>query len=84
MGSIGFAITVVPVLIVGLIILKTKKYDFGSICGILCGSMANPMALTYANDTIDGDTPSVSYATVYPLGMFVRVIIAQVLIMFFV
>ena len=47
-------------------------------------SMANPMALTYANDTIDGDTPSISYATVYPLGMFVRVIIAQVLIMFFV
>lgn len=82
--GIGFAITVVPVLIVGLIILKTKKYDFGSICGILCGSMANPMALTYANDTIDGDTPSISYATVYPLGMFVRVIIAQVLIMFFV
>lgn len=82
--GIGFAITVVPVLIVGLVILKTKKYDFGSICGILCGSMANPMALTYANDTIDGDTPSISYATVYPLGMFVRVIIAQVLIMFFV
>ena len=48
MGSIGFLITVVPVIIVGFIILKTKKYDFGSICGILCGSMANPMALTYA------------------------------------
>ncbi len=46
--------------------------------------MANPMALTYANETMDGDTPSISYATVYPLGMFVRVIIAQVMIMFFV
>ncbi len=43
--GIGFLITVVPVVIVGLVILKTKKYDFGSICGILCGSMANPMAL---------------------------------------
>ena len=82
--GIGFLITVVPVVIVGFIILKTKKYDFGSICGILCGSMANPMALTYANDTLDGDTPSISYATVYPLGMFIRVIIAQVIIMFFV
>lgn len=81
--GIGFVLTVVPVLIVGLVALKSKKLDFGSICGILCGSMANPMALTYANDTIEGDTPSVTYATVYPLGMFVRVVIAQVLIMFF-
>ena len=82
--GIGFLITVVPVVIVGLVILKTKKYDFGSICGILCGSMANPMALTYANETLDGDTPSISYATVYPLGMFIRVVIAQVIVMFFV
>ncbi len=82
--GVGFLVTLLPVLIVGLIILKTHKYDFGTICGILCGSMANPMALTYANDTIDGDTPSVSYATVYPLGMFIRVVIAQVLVMFLV
>jgi len=82
--GVGFLITLVPVVIVGFIILKTKKYDFGSICGILCGSMANPMALNYANDTLEGDTPSITYATVYPLGMFVRVIIAQILIMFFV
>ena len=80
--GIGFLLTVLPVLIVGLIILKTKRYDFGSICGILCGSMANPMALTYAHETLEGDTPSVSYATVYPLGMFVRVVVAQILIMF--
>lgn len=82
--GIGFVLTVVPVIIVGLIVLKTGKYDFGSICGILCGSMANPMALTYANETIEGDTPSISYATVYPLGMFVRVVVAQIIIMFFV
>ena len=81
--GIGFILTIVPVLIIGALALKTKKYDFGTICGILCGSMANPMALSYANDTIEGDTPSISYASVYPLGMFIRVIIAQVLIMFF-
>lgn len=80
--GIGFLLTVIPVLIIGIIALRTKKYDFGTICGILCGSMANPMALGYADDTIKGDTPSVSYATVYPLGMFIRVIIAQILIMF--
>ena len=81
--GIGALITIVPVLIVGLIALKTKKFDFGTICGILCGSMANPMALGYANDTLKGDTASISYASVYPLGMFVRVIIAQIIVMFF-
>lgn len=82
--GLGFLLTIVPVLIVGVIVLKTRRYDYGTICGILCGSMANPMALAYANDTIEGDTPSVSYATVYPIGMFIRVIIAQVLITFLV
>jgi putative potassium uptake protein trkA len=39
--------------------------------------------LGYANDTIKGDTASISYASVYPLGMFLRVIIAQIIVMFF-
>lgn len=82
--ALGLLITVLPVVILGLVALKTKRYDFGTICGILCGSMANPMALSYANDTLKGDTASVSYASVYPLGMFVRVVIAQMLIMIFV
>ena len=80
--GIGLFLTVVPLLIVGTIALKTRKFDFGTICGLLCGAMANPMALTYANDTIPGDRASVAYTSVYPLGMFVRVIIAQVVIMF--
>lgn len=82
--GLGFALTVVPVIIVGLIALRLKKFDFGTICGILCGSMANPMALGYANDTVKGETSNISYASVYPLGMFARVIIAQILVMFFV
>ena len=82
--GVGFLLTIVPILIIGYIALKTRKYDFGTICGILCGSMANPMALSYANDTLKGETQSIAYATVYPLGMFVRVVITQVIIMFFV
>ena len=82
--GLGFILTIVPVIIIGIIALRTKKYDFGTICGILCGSMANPMALGYANDTMKDETSNISYATVYPLGMFVRVIIAQILVMFFV
>ena len=60
-----------------------SRMDFGSTCGMLCGSMANPMALNYANDIIPNDNPAVSYATVYPLGMFTRVIIAQLILMLF-
>jgi AspT/YidE/YbjL antiporter-like protein len=82
--GIGFVLTVVPTVIVGLVMLRTRKMDFGTICGILCGSMANPMALGYVNETIEGDTPSISYATVYPVDMFLRVIIAQAIIMCFV
>ena len=82
--GLGFVLTVVPVIIVGLIALRLKKFDFGTICGILCGSMANPMALGYANDKVKGETSNISYASVYPLGMFARVIIAQILVMFFV
>ncbi|WP_321517852.1 putative transporter [uncultured Bacteroides sp.] len=81
--GLGFAITFIPVVVTGLIALKVMKVDFGSVSGMLCGSMANPMALNYVNDTIHGDNPSVSYATVYPLSMFLRVIIAQIILMFF-
>lgn len=81
--ALGFAITFVPVVIVALAALRFARLDFGSTAGILCGSMANPMALNYANDTIEGDKPSVSYATVYPVCMFLRVVIVQVILMFF-
>lgn len=81
--ALGFAITVVPVLLVAVMSIKWLKIDFGSITGMLCGSMANPMALNYVNTTIESDTPSVAYATVYPLTMFMRVIMAQVILMLF-
>ena len=82
--GIGLVLTMLPLLIVGAIALKTRKFDFGTICGLLCGAMANPMALSYANDTIPGERAAVAYTSVYPLGMFIRVIIAQVIIMFMV
>lgn len=79
--GIGFVITVVPVLIMGFVTLRWKDLDFGGCCGMLCGSMANPMALTYVSDTITGDNAAVAYATVYPLTMFSRVVIAQLIIL---
>lgn len=80
---VGFLLTIVPVLVVGVIALKVMKIDFGSISGMLCGSMANPMALDYATDTLKSDSTSVAYTTVYPLCMFVRVILAQVILLLF-
>ena len=80
--ALGAGLTIVPTVLVGFVAFKMMKIDFGTVSGMLCGSMANPMALNYVNDTIPGDNPSVAYATVYPLCMFLRVIIAQVLLMF--
>lgn len=81
--GIGFVLTVLPVLLVGAYALMLKKMDYPTVSGMLCGSMANPMALNYANTTVEGDEPSVSYATVYPLCMFARVIIAQLILLIF-
>lgn len=81
--GVGFIITIVPVMIMALVAMRASRLDFGSTCGMLCGAMANPMALNYANDTLPGDNPAVSYATVYPLAMFSRVVIAQLLVLAF-
>ena len=81
--GLGFLLTIVPMLIVGFIASQFFKLDYAHNVGMLCGSMANPMALSYANTTVDGDEPSVSYATVYPLSMFIRVISAQLVLMLF-
>lgn len=79
--GLGFLITLIPVLIMGGVAMKLCRLDFALTCGMLCGSMANPMALNYVNDTVPGDYATVSYASVYPLSMFCRVIIAQLIIL---
>lgn len=81
--GLGFAITILPVVLMQVLSVKKFGLDFGSSCGMVCGAMANPMALVYANDTVKGDNPAVSYATVYPLAMFSRLVIAQILILSF-
>lgn len=79
--GLGLFLTVVPVIILGLVSVKIFKIDFGTVSGMLCGSMANPMALDYANSILPGDRASVAYATVYPLCMFARVILVQIVIL---
>lgn len=79
----GFMITIIPVFIVGFIAMYFYKVKYNKAVGMLCGSMANPIALDYVNSTVDGDEPSVAYATVYPVSMFARIIIAQMVILIF-
>ena len=79
--GLGFLITVLPVVLVGWLTLKFSKLDLSSVGGLLCGSMANPMALGYVNDTVDANKASVAYTTVYPLCMFARVIIVQMVLL---
>ena len=79
----GFLLTVIPVILVGWMALRLAHIDYAAVCGMLSGAMANPMAMNYANDTLDSDRPSVAYAAVYPLSMFLRVIVAQVILLLF-
>lgn len=80
----GFLITVIPVMLMAPVAMRACHLDFGTACGMLSGAMANPMALSYANDTLPGDNAAVSYATVYPMTMVARVIIAQILVLSFI
>lgn len=81
--GISFALAVIPMLIIGVISSRIFKTGYARNVGMLCGSMANPIALNYANTTVEGDEPSVSYATVYPGCIFLRVFIAQIVILIF-
>ena len=79
----GAIITVVPLLIVGFIGRKGCKLNYFTLMGLIAGSMTDPPALAFANSSARNDVPAVSYATVYPLTMFLRVITAQLLLLFF-
>ncbi len=81
---IGLVLTLVPVIIMSVVTVVMGKKSYATTAGMLCGAMANPIALDYVNDTTQGDKASVAYATVYPLCMFLRVIIAQLIVMFWV
>ena len=80
----GVIITIVPLLLIGLVGRKVFKVNYFTLMGLLAGSMTDPPALSFANDIAGNDVPAVSYATVYPLTMFLRVITAQLLILLFI
>ena len=77
----ALVIAIIPLILVGIYARLRHKMDFFTIMGMLSGSMTNPIALNYANSLAGSDMPAISYATVYPLAMFLRVVIAQTMIM---
>lgn len=79
----GFIITFIPIMIIGCIGRYFFKINYFTLMGLIAGSTTDPPALAYSNATAGNDAPSVGYATVYPLTMFLRVLTAQLLILFF-
>jgi len=82
--SYGAVITLIPLLLVGFFSRYVLKRNYLEICGLLSGSMTDPPALAYTNSIAQSEAPAVAYATVYPLVMFLRIFIAQLLILLFV
>lgn len=78
---VSFSLATIPVLLTGFIASKIFKLDYADNVGMLCGSMANPFALDFANPSGEGDDPAVAYATVYPASIFLRVITAQIIML---
>lgn len=81
--SMGIVITILPLLLVGIIAIVWFKKSFFEICGLLAGASTDPPALTFALKIAGNDIPSSTYATVYPLTMILRIVAAQLLILFF-
>lgn len=78
---VSFSLATIPVIITALAAAKLFKTDYADNIGMLCGSMANPFALDFADPSGEGDDPAVAYATVYPASIFLRVISAQVIML---
>lgn len=79
----GALITLLPLLIIGIMTRIILKKNFLEVCGLLSGSMTDPPALAFANNIAQSEAPSIAYATVYPLTMFLRIFVAQILILVF-
>ena len=79
----GFCITFLPLMIVGVYLRIKHKLNYLYIMGLISGATTDPPALAYSTATANSDVPSIAYTTVYPLSMFLRIITAQMLVLFF-
>lgn len=78
----GFLITIIPILIIGPI-ARRMKFNYFTIAGMIAGTYTDPPALAYSNSICSKEAPAVGYSTVYPLSMFLRILTAQLIVIFF-
>ncbi|GMW01332.1 MAG: putative transporter [Candidatus Hydrogenedentota bacterium] len=78
---LGACVTLVPLLVVGLFARIALKTNFLTVCGLLAGSMTDPPALAFASSVTSSDAPTMSYASVYPLTMILRVVSVQLVVL---
>lgn len=76
----GAVVTALPLLVVGFVARFWKKLNYAELCGLLAGSMTDPPALAFAQESTGSDAPAVAYATVYPVVMLLRVFSAQLVV----
>ena len=81
--GLGVLITLIPLLVTSLVARIKGKLDYLEICGLLSGASTDPPALAFANDMSNSEIPALTYASVYPLTTFLRIMVAQLLIVFF-
>ncbi|EGJ71320.1 YidE/YbjL duplication [Bacteroides coprosuis DSM 18011] len=77
----GLLITVIPLLIMGFVVRKIYKMNYFTMCGLMAGAMTDAPALAIVNEMSESGIHSVSYATVYPLTMFMRVLLTQLMLL---
>ena len=77
--ALGFLITVIPLIVVGVVALKVFAIYYHSIVGLMAGAATDPPALAYAATLSEKNSSSVVYSTVYPLAMFLRILTGQLL-----
>lgn len=83
LAALGSIITIVPILIIGLLSFRFLKIDYFTLIGLISGSYTNPPALAYSAELAGNSRPLIGYATVYPLTMFLRIVLAQVTVSLF-
>ena len=79
----GFLITIIPILIIGPIARMRFKFNYFTIAGMISGTYTDPPALAYSNSICSKEAPAIGYSTVYPLSMFLRILTAQLIVLFF-
>lgn len=80
---VGCLITMIPTLVIAFVARIGFKLNYFTIMGLIAGSCTNPPILAYASNISDNNAPAVAYSTVYPLSMFLRIIVAQILVLAF-